>query len=161
MVHLCAALPDVGLNDAVRPDRIADRKIEADGLSWIRLADGANLVGNQVDDRPIGLLLPLDGDWPVRLAAADRLYHQLIDGDADPPLTPQRRERVKRALRTIDGRRNGASYRAVATVFFGGDRVAAEPWKTSSLKAQVARLAAFGRMMIDHGYRQLLQGKNS
>ncbi|MBW3166998.1 DUF2285 domain-containing protein [Qipengyuania flava] len=103
--------------------------------------------------------MPLDGDWPTRLAAADRLYHQIIDRDADPPITRQRRDRLKRALRTIDGRQSGASYRAVATVFFGADRVAAEPWKTSSLKAQVARLASHGRMMIDQGYRNLLRGK--
>ena len=63
--------------------------------------------------------------------------------------------------RTVDGRQSGATYRAVATAFYGAKRVAAEPWKTSSLKAQIARLAAYGRMMIDHGYRQLLRGRNS
>tara|TARA_E500000318_G_scaffold103275_1_gene108183 strand:- start:750 stop:1229 length:480 start_codon:yes stop_codon:yes gene_type:complete len=159
VVHLIAALPNIGLTAAISPDSTVDRRIDADGLSWMRLEDGVNLVGNQVGDRPVGLLLPLDGDWPVRLAAADRLYHQLIDRVADPPITPQRRERLKRALRTIDGRQSGASYRAVATVFFGAGRVAAEPWKTSSLKAQIARLAAYGRMMIDQGYRNLLRGK--
>ena len=66
---------------------------------------------------------------------------------------------MKRALRTVDGRQSGATYRAIATAFFGADRVAAEPWKTSSIKAQVARLAAYGRMMIDYGYKQLLKGK--
>lgn len=125
----------------------------------MRLQIGVSLVGDEISDQPVGILLPLDGDWPVRLAAADRLYHQLIARDTDPPITRQRRERLKRALRTIDGRQSGASYRAVATTFFGADRVAAEPWKTSSLKAQVARLNSYGRMMIDRGYRQLLQGK--
>ncbi|WP_233457105.1 MULTISPECIES: DUF2285 domain-containing protein [Alphaproteobacteria] len=144
---------------SIPPESIADRKIDAEGLSWVRLKEGVNLVGDQVGDGPVGLLLPLDGDWPTRLAAADRLYHQIIDRDADPPITRQRRDRLKRALRTIDGRQSGASYRAVATVFFGADRVAAEPWKTSSLKAQVARLASHGRMMIDQGYRNLLRGK--
>lgn len=159
VVQLIAALPDIDLTAAIPLDSIADRKIDADGLSWLQLVDGVNLVGNQLDGQPVGLLLPLDGDWSVRLAAADRLYRQLVDGDADPPITRQRRERLKRALRTIDGRQSGASYRTLATVFFGADRVAAEPWKTSSLKAQVARLATHGRRMIDQGYRQLLQGK--
>lgn len=159
VVHLIAVLPDIGLTAAIPSDIIADRKIDADGLSWVRLKDGVNLVGEQVGDRPVGLLLPLDGDWPVRLAAADRLYHQLVDDNADPPITRQRRVRLKRALRTIDGRQSGASYRTLATQFFGADRVAAEPWKTSSLKAQVSRLATHGRRMIDQGYRQLLQGK--
>ena len=159
MVQLIAVLPDIGLTASIPPESIADRKIDAEGLSWVRLKEGVNLVGDQVGDGPVGLLLPLDGDWPTRLAAADRLYHQIINRDADPPITRQRRDRLKRALRTIDGRQSGASYRAVATVFFGADRVAAEPWKTSSLKAQVARLASHGRMMIDQGYRNLLRGK--
>ncbi|MAH16457.1 MAG: hypothetical protein CMN65_12180 [Sphingomonadaceae bacterium] len=159
VVQLIAVLPDIGLTASIPPESIADRKIDAEGLSWVRLKEGVNLVGDQVGDGPVGLLLPLDGDWPTRLAAADRLYHQIIDRDADPPITRQRRDRLKRALRTIDGRQSGASYRAVATVFFGADRVAAEPWKTSSLKAQVARLASHGRMMIDQGYRNLLRGK--
>lgn len=159
MVHLIATLPDIGLTAAIPPDSITDRRTGADGLLWMRLENGANLVGEYTDDQPVGLLLPLDDAWPVRLAAADRLYRQLIDRDADPPITPHRRERLKRALRTIDGRQSGASYRAIATAFFGADRVAAEPWKTSSLKAQIARLAWYGRMMIDRGYRQLLQGK--
>lgn len=161
MVQLIAVLPDIGLTASIPPESVADRKIDAEGLSWVRLKEGVNLVGDQVGDLPVGLLLPLDGDWPTRLAAADRLYHQIIDRDADPPITRQRRDRLKRALRTIDGRQSGASYRAVASVFFGTDRVAAEPWKTSSLKAQIARLATYGRMMIDHGYKQLLRGRNS
>ena len=159
VVQLIAVLPDIGLTASIPPESIADRKIDAEGLSWVRLKEGVNLVGDQVGDRPVGLLLPLDGDWSARLATADRLYHQIIDRDADPPITRQRRDRLKRALRTIDGRQSGASYRAVATAFFGADRVAAEPWKTSSLKAQVARLASYGRMMIDEGYRNLLRGK--
>ena len=158
MVQLIAVLPDIGLTASIPPESIADRKIDAEGLSWVRLKEDVNLVGEQVGDRPVGLLLPLDGDWPVRLAVADRLYRQLFSGNADPPITRQRRERLKRALRTIDGGQSGASYRAVATVFFGADRVAAEPWKTSSLKAQIARLAAYGRTMIDRGYRDLLRG---
>ena len=158
VVHLIAVLPDIDLTAAISLDSITGRKIDADGLSWLQLVDGINLVGNQLDGQPIGLLLPLDADWPVRLAAADRLYRQLIDRDVGSPITPQRRERLKRALQTVDGRQNGASYRAIATHFFGARRVAEEPWKTSSLKAQIARLAAHGRKMIEHGYRRLLMG---
>jgi len=148
------------LGSAILPEAVTDSRTGADGLSWVRLHIGDILVGDTIRDQPIGILLPLDGDWPVRLGAADRLYHQLISRHADPPLTPQRRERLKRALRTVDGRQSGATYRAVATAFYGADRVAAEPWKTSSLKAEIARLAAYGRMMIDHGYKQLLRGRN-
>lgn len=127
-------------------------------MSWIRLRDGVELIGELDRERPVGVLIPLDSDWVVRLATADRLYRQIAGRNVDAPITAQQRERLKRALRTIDGRQSGASYRVIATAFFGGDRVAQEPWKTSSLKAQVARLAAHGRRMIEHGYRRLLMG---
>jgi hypothetical protein len=129
------------------------------GLKWARLNNGTVLVG-AVDDRdrkPFGILLPLDDDWPIRLAAAADLRRALIDRTADPPLSRQRRDRLKRALRCVDARRAGASYREVAAVYFGARRVSAEPWKTSSLKAQIVRLAAYGQSMIDRGYRDLLR----
>jgi hypothetical protein len=158
VVQLIAELPDVGLTSTLSPDLIADRKTDAHGLSWVRLHHGAELVGELDRERPVGILMPLDGDWVVRLAAADRLYRQIVDRDPDAPITAQQRERLKRGLRTIDARTCGASYRAIATAFFGADRIAEEPWRTSSLKAQVARLAAHGRRMIEHGYRRLLMG---
>ena len=128
-------------------------------LMWLRLVGGAVLVAQRLeDDLPLGVLLPLDAHWPVRLAAADRLRAVLVGLPVEPGITPQRRERLKRAIRAIDGRRDGASYRGVGEAFFGEARVADEPWKTSALKAQVVRLARYGRMMIDRGYRRLLDG---
>lgn len=137
------------------------QKREGTGLTWARLDDGTVLVG-AVDGRdrtPFGILLPLDDDWPIRLAAADGLRRALIDLTADPPLSRPRRDRLKRALRCVDARRAGASYREVAAVYFGARRVSAEPWKTSSLKAQIVRLAAYGQSMIERGYWELLRGK--
>lgn len=160
MVQLIAELPDIGLISILPLDQIADQKTDADGVSWMRLHDGAGLVGNLDRERPVGILIPLDRDWAVRHAAADRLYCQIAGRHVAAPITAQQRDRLKRALRTIDARTSGASYRAVATTFFGADRVAAEPWKTSSLKAQVARLAAHGRRMIEYGYRHLLTGSS-
>ena len=161
VVTLVAALPDLGLPSLTLADSIAELRTDDRGFSWMRLHNGAVLVGadTDVDSESLGVLIPLDDDWPTRVAAADRLRRRLIERTADPPITPQRRERLKRALRCIDGRRDGASYQAIATTFFGGRRVADEPWKTSSLKAQIARLAAHGRMLIDRGYRRLLQGR--
>lgn len=131
------------------------------GLTWARLDDGTVLVGavDDLDLRPLGILLPLDDDWPIRLGAANGLRRALIDRTADPPLSRQRRDRLKRALRCVDARRAGASYREVAAAYFGARRVSAEPWKTSSLKAQIVRLAAYGQSMIDRGYRDLIRGK--
>ncbi|MBB4287954.1 DUF2285 domain-containing protein [Roseospira goensis] len=161
VVTLVAALPDLGLRSLSFADNIADLRTDDRGLFWMRLQNGAVLVGadTDTDAESLGVLIPLDEDWPIRVAAADRLRRRLIERTADPPLTRQQRERLKRALRTVDGRRDGASYRTVATVFFGARRVAEEPWKTSSLKAQVARRAAHGRMLINHGYIRLLKGR--
>ncbi|MEM9962911.1 MAG: DUF2285 domain-containing protein [Pseudomonadota bacterium] len=160
-VHLIEEIPVVGIESITLADLMSARRKSADGLTWLQLHDGAVLLGKHEPDcaAPVGILLPLDDDWPIRLAAADRLRRRLIDRTADPPFTQQQLGRLKRALRTVDGRRDGASYRTVATEFFGARRVAEEPWKTSSLKAQVARLAALGHTLIDNGYRRLLRGQ--
>ena len=161
VVSLVATLPDVGLRSFSLAEDIIERRNDEHGLSWLRLRAGAVLVAGEAEHDPeaFGILIPIDDDWPTRLVAADRLRRRLIERTADPPLTRQRRKRLTRALRTIDGRRNGASYRTVATVFFGARRVADEPWKTSSLKAQIARLASHGRFLISTGYRELLKGR--
>lgn len=163
VVTLVAATPNLPLQSANIAKDVVERRTDGRGLSWARLRDGAIIVGaaTDIDAEPLSILIPIDDDWPVRVAAADRLRRRLIDRTTDPPLTSQRRERLKRALRTIDGMRAGASYRSVATVFFGASRVAQEPWKTSSLKAQIARLAAHGRMLINNGYRKLLSSNSS
>ena len=161
VVTLVAALPDLGLRSLTLADSIAELRTDNRGLSWMRLHNGAVLVGadTDADSESLGVLIPLDDNWPIRVAAADRLRRRLIERIADPPITPQRRERLKRALRCIDGRRDGATYRAIATAFFGARRVVDEPWKTSSLKAQIARLAAYGRTLVARGHKDLLRGK--
>ena len=163
VVTLVAATPNLPLQSANIAKDTVERRTDGRGLSWVRLRDGSIIVGadTDIDAESLSILIPIDDDWSVRVAAADRLRRRLIDRTTDPPLTSQRRERLKRALRTIDGMRAGASYRSVATVFFGASRVAQEPWKTSSLKAQTARLAAHGWMLINNGYRKLLSSNSS
>ncbi|MBO6756380.1 MAG: DUF2285 domain-containing protein [Roseibium sp.] len=161
VVNLVAKLPDFGLQTASIAKHFTERRTDEHGQPWALLPDGAVLVATSgaLDARSVGVLIPLDDHWPIRVAAAERLRLRLIERTADPPITPQRRERLKRALRCIDGRRDGATYRAIATAFFGARRVAEEPWKTSSLKAQIARLAAYGRTLIARGHEDLLRGK--
>jgi hypothetical protein len=60
-------------------------------------------------------------------------------------------------MQATDGRTNGASYREIATVFYGTARVGASPWKTSSLRATVIGLVRSGAAMIGGGYLQLLR----
>lgn len=159
VAQFIAPLPsDLRSSSPARLWQPAQTRSEA-GLKWARLDDGTVLVG-AVDDRdpkPFGILLPLDDDWSIRLAAADALHRALINRTTDPPISRQRRDRLKSALRCVDARRAGASYREVAAVYFGARRLSAEPWKTSSLKAQIVRLAAYGQSMIDRGYRDLLR----
>jgi len=159
VTQFIASLPtDLRSSSPARLWQPAQTRSEA-GPTWARLDDGTVLVGavDDRDDKPFCLLLPLDENWSIRLAAADSIRRALIDRTADPPPSRQRRERLKRALRCVDARRAGASYRDVAAVYFGARRLNAEPWKTSSLKAQIVRLAAYGQSMIDRGYRDLLR----
>lgn len=157
-VGLIASLPGVGIAAQTLATIPVICREDDESVAWLRLESGTQLVGEIVAGAaPLGILLPLDEAWPARLAAAERLRRELSGLQAKPSLTPQSRERLKRAIRTVDGRRQGASYRAVAIAFFGEQRIAGEHWKTSALKAQVARLAAHGRMLIDRGYRDLLR----
>ena len=109
VVSLVASLPDVGLRSFSLANDIIERRNDEHGLSWLRLRAGAELVADEVelDAEALGILIPLDDDWPIRIAAADRLRRRLIERTADPPLTRQRCKRLTRALRTIDGRRTG------------------------------------------------------
>ncbi|WP_158291561.1 DNA -binding domain-containing protein [Marinicauda algicola] len=81
------------------------------------------MLAGAVDERdrkPLGSLLPPEDDRPIRLAAPEGLRRALIDPTADPPLSRQRRDRLKRALGCVGARRADASYREAAAVFFGG-----------------------------------------
>jgi len=73
--------------------------------------------------------------------------------------TDQRRDRIGRALRTDDAKQNSATLRDIAISYFGARRVASEPWKTSALKAQVARHVRYGQKLVKDGYRNLLRGR--
>jgi hypothetical protein len=110
-------------------------------------------------DRPLAALVPLDGDGFDRMAAIDRLLRALL-GMAVPRdgrLTPQQKRRQRHMLQATDGRLNGATYREIAGVIFGVDRVASEPWKTSALRDATTALVRDGLAMIAGGYRALLR----
>lgn len=59
-------------------------------------------------------------------------------------------------LRAADGRQAGAAHREIANALYGIARVAAEPWKTSSLRDTTMRLVRDGKAMIEGGYLGLL-----
>lgn len=132
-----------------------------DGLMYVRLATGALLVLDAKNlHRPLGILVPLDEHWTARINSLEALRAQLLHHKrSPPPLTSQQRRRIQLALRTLDARRDRASYQTIAGHLFGAEAVSREHWKTSSLKAQITRLSAHGTHLATKGYRFLLLGK--
>ena len=132
-----------------------------DGLMYVRLATGALLVLDAKSiQRPIGILVPLDEHWSARVDALKALRAQLLYRKRSAPsLTPQQRRRIQLALRTLDARRDRASYQTIARQLFGAEAVSREHWKTSSLKTQITRLSAHGTHLTTKGYRFLLLGR--
>ena len=104
--------------------------------------------------------MPLDEHWAARIDILKTLRAQLLHRKRSAPsLTPQQRRRIQLALRTLDARRDRASYQTIARHLYGAEAVSREHWKTSSLKAQITRLSAHGTHLTTKGYRYLLLGK--
>lgn len=138
---------------------------------WIVEQDGAEqqIVCNEahfrvhalgdLDARAVCAVLPLDALFDVRLTAARRLW--LAANDRKPGIDPAalsktRRDRLAKALRALDGRLDGASYRDIAAVLFGAHRLPTRGWKTHDLRDQTIRLCNLGFDLMEGGYRQLL-----
>ena len=112
-------------------------------------------------DQSLSVILPSDGDFPVRAAAASRLWAQIhgrTPSDAPWSLSKPRRDRLVLMLRALDGHLAAASYREIAEVLFGPGRLEREPWKTSSLRDRTIRLVKGGIALMRDGYRKLLRG---
>ncbi|RUW54100.1 DUF2285 domain-containing protein [Mesorhizobium sp. M8A.F.Ca.ET.161.01.1.1] len=104
-------------------------------------------------------LIPLDSETLGRVEALVRFWrgHNSRPVPPDTRMTVQQRRRLRLMMRAADGRTNGASYREIATAFYGAGRVVSNPWKTSSLRNTVIGLAKGGTAMIAGGYLQLLR----
>ena len=104
--------------------------------------------------------LPLDSDFEVRAHAARRLW-RAVNGRAPGPtfheLSSQRRERLILAIRALDARMDGDTYRAIAEVLFGKKRVPERAWKTHDLRNRTIRLVQSGIALMRGGYRELLR----
>jgi hypothetical protein len=73
-------------------------------------------------------------------------------------LTQQRRHRLGLALRALDGRLAGASYRVIAAGLFGDARVPPGPgWRTHDLRDRTIRLVRAGMELMQGGYLDLLR----
>jgi hypothetical protein len=104
--------------------------------------------------------LVLDGDFEIRSHAARRLWLALNGHHAGPAfekLSPQRRQRLALALRALDARVEGNSYREIAEGLFGPRRVPERAWKSDDLRNRTIRLVRDGIALMRGGYRALLR----
>ena len=104
--------------------------------------------------------LPFDPDFEIRAHSSHRLWRAINGRPPGPPfhqLSAQRRERLALALRALDGRMDGASYRAIAEVLFGRKRIPERAWKTHGLRSRPIRLVQAGLALMRVGYRALLR----
>lgn len=109
---------------------------------------------------PMVLELPLDDDFDLRSRAAHRLWSALGKrtlGESHSTLPFQRRQRLILSLRALDGRNEGNSYRAIAVVLFGKNRIPERGWKTHDLRNRTIRLVQTGLSLMRGGYRASLR----
>jgi len=108
---------------------------------------------------PTAVLLPFDGLFEVRVAAALRLWRALEGRRPGPnpaALSEARRNRLILALRALDGRLDGATHREIAAALFGANAVPEREWISHELRDRTARLVRLGVAMMNGGYRRLL-----
>ena len=104
--------------------------------------------------------LPLDRDFEFRADAGRRLWRGLNGRPQGEPLhalPANRRRRLARALRALDARVDGATYREIAEVIFPTERISERDWRTSDLRNRIIRLARTGFALMRGGYRALLR----
>lgn len=107
----------------------------------------------------IVLELALDTDFDLRCDAAHRLWSALEKPAFRPPsaMTVQRRRRLILALRALDGRLEGNSYRVIAEILFGRAHVSQRGWKTHELRNRTIRLVQTGLLLMRGDYLALLR----
>lgn len=138
----------------------------ADDVDYWLVNDGHGrlpvvLIGGANAATPAAVVIPLDADFAARADAALRLWRAATGRPRSHPvdrLTRQRRQRFGLALRALDGRLAGETYRVIAAALFGGARVPAGPgWKTHDMRDRTIRLARTGLELMQGGYLDLLR----
>lgn len=141
----------------------ADATVSTPGGVHLLIGDGLSaqlwLRGPPDKGAALGLVLPLDDDLPIRLAAALDLWRRMHGRAPERVrLTPQRRRRLIDGLRALDARQAHASVRDITRALFPAFelRTGAE-WKTDPHRAQTMRLIADATALMRGGYRDLLR----
>ncbi|GBQ41472.1 MULTISPECIES: DUF2285 domain-containing protein [Acetobacteraceae] len=150
------------------PTALADAPYRPLSLAWAADMAGEVLVEREEtilrlyvlppDGAQVGVLLPLDALFELRVQAALRLWRVLMERrpGRDPAcLSSDRIRRLILALRTLDGLDDGVSQREIAGVLFGRE-VSAGDWLSHDLHFRMKRLVRFARGLTDGGYRRLL-----
>lgn len=104
--------------------------------------------------------LPLDRDFEFRIDAARRLWRGLNGRPQGGPLhalSDYRRRRLALALRALDARIDGATYREIAEVLLPAHRIHEGDWRTHDLRNRIIRLVKTGFTLVQDGYRALLR----
>ena len=107
--------------------------------------------------------LPFDRDFDFRADAGRRLWRALNGRPLGAPLhvlSAQRRRRLTLALRALDARMDGSTYREIAEVLFGAGRISERGWRTHDLRNRTIRLVQSGFALMRGGYRALLRPKS-
>jgi hypothetical protein len=111
--------------------------------------------------QPVACVVPLSADAACGTSAAVQFWRHLKGEPAAAAREPSAKlRRAYLSLQALDGRRAGESYRALAERLYGAGRVAAESWRTSSLRDATIRLVRTGLALASGEYRRLLRQKS-
>ncbi|WP_426442518.1 DUF2285 domain-containing protein [Bradyrhizobium genosp. P] len=113
-----------------------------------------------VADANCAAQLPFDRDFDARAHAAQRLWRAINEravGTASHGLSKQRCERLCVAIRALDAREAGGTYRIIAEALFGRKRIPDRAWKTHDLRSRTIRLVQSALALMRGGYRELLR----
>nr|WP_292156243.1 DUF2285 domain-containing protein [Mesorhizobium sp.] len=162
MVTLMASPDFLSREPSATPVEFGKHHESPQGFHAIRdsgIATQLLLLPGSAASRSLTALIPLDSQTLGRVEALVRLWRSCHRRPVPPDtrMTIQQRRRLRLMMQAADGRKNGASYREIATAFYGAGRVASNPWKTSSLRDTVIGLVKGGGAMISGGYLQLLR----
>jgi hypothetical protein len=131
--------------------------IKGDGVSVGLVAQGWHVL-----TRLAGVTFELDGFEELgNQVECLRTLHRLAEPGASPSAARppwSANERLQYALLALDGSLGGRTYREIAIMIFGEERVA-EDWNAASrfLKDRTRRLVAKGHELMNGGYRDLLR----
>jgi hypothetical protein len=124
---------------------------------WLRLT----LIDGATVSDPAAVIVPLDGNFPARAAAAARLWRVAMSRRShrsSDPISSQRRQRLALILRALDAHQGGETYRDIARALFGATRVpSGSAWKTHDLRDRTIRLVRTGVRLMRGGYLDLLR----